>query len=107
MPSYELALVLKKMAHPQTAAVLKRVAVKIMDNKGILFEIMNLGSRKTPFKMTAHGQKFTEARYTCHQLSCLWKLYYYIFFFNNAFAYKYLFGHLGNVFFLFQSATLS
>jgi ribosomal protein S6 len=62
MPSYEAAMILKKMANPQTAAALKRVAQKIMDNNGILFEIQNLGTRNLPFKMASHGHKHMEGR---------------------------------------------
>ena len=62
MPSYELAMVLKKMAKPQTAAALKRIALKIMDTNGILYEIQNLGTRALPHKMACHGNKQTEGR---------------------------------------------
>jgi len=63
MPSYEAALLLRKMGNPETAVVLKRAILKIFDNNGILFGIENLGTRNLPILMRKHGMKHREGRY--------------------------------------------
>jgi len=63
MPSYEVVFLLKKMAKPETATVLKRAAQQIMKNNGILFRIEGLGTRSLPYRMRAHGARHTEGSY--------------------------------------------
>ena len=63
MPSYELAVILRKMSRPETATVLKRVATQIYENKGLLFGIENLGQRKLPYRIRNHGNWNDEGRY--------------------------------------------
>jgi len=63
MPSYELAVILRKMTRPETATVLKRIATQIYDNNGLLFGIENLGQRKLPYRIRNHGMWNTEGSY--------------------------------------------
>jgi len=62
MPSYEASFILRTMGRPDTANVLKRIALKIIDSRGLLFKVENLGSRKLPHAIRAHGMKCLDGR---------------------------------------------
>jgi len=63
MPSYELMVVLKKLARPDLVGALKRVSSLIYRSNGYLFDIQNLGTRPLPFKIRSHKAWNTEASY--------------------------------------------
>ncbi|OXA57821.1 probable 28S ribosomal protein S6, mitochondrial [Folsomia candida] len=60
MPSYELSILMRKLGQPETANVLKRAALNIFKNKGVLFGIENLGTRTLPHKIASFGKRYTE-----------------------------------------------
>lgn len=57
MPRYELALILKAMQRPETAAALKRTLEALMDRGAIVRNLENLGERALPYKISAHNQQ--------------------------------------------------
>nr|XP_026249344.1 28S ribosomal protein S6, mitochondrial isoform X2 [Urocitellus parryii] len=57
MPRYELALILKAMQRPETAAALKRTIEALMDKGAIVRNLENLGERVLPYKIFAHSQQ--------------------------------------------------
>ncbi|XP_006886850.1 PREDICTED: uncharacterized protein LOC102846900 [Elephantulus edwardii] len=63
MPRYELALILKAMQRPETAAALKRMIEALMDRGAIVRNLENLGERPLPYRMAAHNQKHTRGGY--------------------------------------------
>ncbi|XP_047421297.1 28S ribosomal protein S6, mitochondrial isoform X2 [Sciurus carolinensis] len=63
MPRYELALILKAMQRPETAAALKRTIEALMDRGAIVRNLENLGERALPYKMSAHSQQHRKAGY--------------------------------------------
>ncbi len=62
MPSYECMILMRKLGRPETANVLKRTALNIYKNKGVLFGIENLGTRLLPYKISSFGKRYTEGR---------------------------------------------
>ncbi|XP_055273309.1 28S ribosomal protein S6, mitochondrial [Moschus berezovskii] len=63
MPRYELALILKAMQRPETAAALKRTLEALMDRGAVVRSLENLGERALPYKMSAHSQQHTRGGY--------------------------------------------
>ncbi|XP_006862612.1 PREDICTED: 28S ribosomal protein S6, mitochondrial [Chrysochloris asiatica] len=63
MPRYELALILKAMQRPETAAALKRTLEALMDRGAIVRNLENLGERALPYRISAHSQKHTRGGY--------------------------------------------
>lgn len=63
MPRYELALILKAMQRPETAAALKRTLEALMDRGAVVRSLENLGERALPYKMSAHSQRHTRGGY--------------------------------------------
>nr|XP_010588728.1 28S ribosomal protein S6, mitochondrial [Loxodonta africana] len=63
MPRYELALILKAMRRPETAAALKRTIEALMDRGAIVRNLENLGERALPYKMSTHNQQHTRGGY--------------------------------------------
>lgn len=63
MPRYELALILKAMQRPETAAALKRTLEALMDRGAVVRSLENLGERTLPYKMSAHSQRHTRGGY--------------------------------------------
>ncbi|XP_048960482.1 28S ribosomal protein S6, mitochondrial [Canis lupus dingo] len=57
MPRYELALILKAMQRPETAAALKRTLEALMDRGAIVRHLENLGDRALPYRISAHNQR--------------------------------------------------
>ncbi|XP_023373214.1 28S ribosomal protein S6, mitochondrial isoform X1 [Otolemur garnettii] len=63
MPRYELALILKAMQRPETAAALKRTLEALMDRGAVVRGLENLGERTLPYKISAHSQRHTRGGY--------------------------------------------
>ncbi|XP_061546360.1 28S ribosomal protein S6, mitochondrial [Phycodurus eques] len=63
MPRYELALILKAMQRPETAAALRRTVESLMERGAVVRDMENLGERLLPFVMTKHNQKHHRASY--------------------------------------------
>ncbi|TSN48512.1 Prosaposin [Bagarius yarrelli] len=61
MPRYELALVLKAMQRPETAATLKRTVETLMERGAVVRNLENLGERRLPYKIRKHNQRHTHA----------------------------------------------
>eukprot|EP00076_Gallus_gallus_P041423 XP_025006961.1 28S ribosomal protein S6, mitochondrial isoform X2 [Gallus gallus] len=57
MPRYELALILKAMQRPETAAVLKRTVEALMERGAIVRNLENLGERALPYKISKHNHR--------------------------------------------------
>ncbi|XP_028612162.1 28S ribosomal protein S6, mitochondrial [Grammomys surdaster] len=63
MPRYELALILKAMRRPETAAALKRTLESLMDRGAIVRNLENLGERVLPYRISSHSQKHSRGGY--------------------------------------------
>lgn len=63
MPSYELSLILRKMARSELIDALKRTGIMILKKECVLKKIENLGARSLPHKMSVHGQVHKEGNY--------------------------------------------
>nr|XP_059865988.1 small ribosomal subunit protein bS6m [Delphinus delphis] len=63
MPRYELALILKAMQRPETAAALKRTLETLMDRGAVVRNLENLGERALPYRISAHSQQHTRGGY--------------------------------------------
>ncbi|XP_068401800.1 small ribosomal subunit protein bS6m [Eschrichtius robustus] len=63
MPRYELALILKAMQRPETAAALKRTLETLMDRGAVVRNLENLGERALPYRISAHSQRHTRGGY--------------------------------------------
>ncbi|XP_035401756.1 28S ribosomal protein S6, mitochondrial isoform X2 [Cygnus atratus] len=63
MPRYELALILKAMQRPETAAVLKRTVEALMEKGAIVRNLENLGERALPYKISKHKQRHRRGGY--------------------------------------------
>ncbi|XP_013781081.1 probable 28S ribosomal protein S6, mitochondrial [Limulus polyphemus] len=63
MPSYELAVILRKMSRPELVTTLKRTGQAIFEKGGIIRKIENLGTRELPYRMRVHNHSHTEGSY--------------------------------------------
>lgn len=63
MPRYELALILKAMQRPETAAALRRTVETLMERGAVVRDLENLGDRLLPYKMTKHNQRHSRGTY--------------------------------------------
>ncbi|XP_069642204.1 small ribosomal subunit protein bS6m [Haliaeetus albicilla] len=63
MPRYELALILKAMQRPETAAVLKRTVEALMERGAIVRNLENLGERSLPYKISKHKERHRRGGY--------------------------------------------
>ncbi|XP_040568643.1 small ribosomal subunit protein bS6m [Lepeophtheirus salmonis] len=62
MPTYELNLVLRKMARPETVSALQRAASLIL-NEGYIRKMESLGERKFPQMTELKGERLSEGTY--------------------------------------------
>ncbi|XP_036099723.1 28S ribosomal protein S6, mitochondrial [Molossus molossus] len=63
MPRYELALILKAMQRPETAAALKRTVEALMDRGAVVRDLESLGQRALPYAISAHSQRHSRGGY--------------------------------------------
>ncbi|XP_053076578.1 28S ribosomal protein S6, mitochondrial isoform X3 [Acinonyx jubatus] len=70
MPRYELALILKAMQRPETAAALKRTIEALMDRGAVVRSLENLGDRALPYKISAHSQRHSRGGSPLRQVVC-------------------------------------
>nr|XP_033803382.1 28S ribosomal protein S6, mitochondrial [Geotrypetes seraphini] len=63
MTRYELALILKAMQRPETAAVLKRTVEALMKYGAVVRNLENLGERSLPYKICKHSHRHYRGGY--------------------------------------------
>ncbi|TRZ10199.1 hypothetical protein HGM15179_016910 [Zosterops borbonicus] len=63
MPRYELALIVKAMQRPETAAVLKRTVEALMERGAVVRNLENLGERSLPYKISKHKERHKRGGY--------------------------------------------
>ncbi|XP_042357740.1 28S ribosomal protein S6, mitochondrial [Plectropomus leopardus] len=63
MPRYELALILKVMQRPETAAAVRRTVETLMERGAVVRDLENLGERTLPYKMNKHNEKHSRGTY--------------------------------------------
>ncbi|KAM7065168.1 small ribosomal subunit protein bS6m [Acridotheres tristis] len=63
MPRYELALIVKAMQRPETAAVLKRSIEALLERGAIVRNLENLGERSLPYKISKHKERHKRGGY--------------------------------------------
>ncbi|XP_041803810.1 28S ribosomal protein S6, mitochondrial [Chelmon rostratus] len=63
MPRYELALILKAMQRPETAAALQRTVKTLMERGAVVRDLENLGEKLLPYKITKHNERHIRGTY--------------------------------------------
>ncbi|KAM9365677.1 small ribosomal subunit protein bS6m isoform 1-T3 [Pholidichthys leucotaenia] len=63
MPRYEMALILKAMQRPETAAVLRRTVETLMARGAVVRDLESLGERRLPYRITKHNQSHSRGSY--------------------------------------------
>ncbi|CAL9688062.1 unnamed protein product [Knipowitschia caucasica] len=63
MPRYELALILKALQRPETAAAVRRTVETLMERGAVVRNLENLGERLLPYKISKHNQRHEKGTY--------------------------------------------
>ncbi|CAL8300047.1 unnamed protein product [Merluccius merluccius] len=63
MPRYELALILKAMQRPETAATLRRTVETLLERGAVVRDVESLGERLLPYKVSKHDQRHVRGAY--------------------------------------------
>jgi len=63
MPTYEMTIIMRKMAHPNLVSAVKRAADEIYINGGYIRKMQSLGTRTLPNLKVAKGSKHQEGTY--------------------------------------------
>uniref|UniRef100_A0A3B3YXZ4 Small ribosomal subunit protein bS6m n=1 Tax=Poecilia mexicana TaxID=48701 RepID=A0A3B3YXZ4_9TELE len=70
MPRYELALILKAMQRPETAAAVRRTVETLMERGAVVRNLENMGERLLPYKMTKHNERHSRGTYFLVDFYC-------------------------------------
>jgi len=63
MPTYEMTVIMRKMAQPSLVSAVKRVADEVYVGGGYIRNIQSLGTKPLPNKKYSKGLKHTEGTY--------------------------------------------
>ncbi|RMX55383.1 hypothetical protein pdam_00010158 [Pocillopora damicornis] len=63
MPEYELALIAKRLTKEGFSSMLRRTALFIINEGGVVKKMENLGEQELPHRMRAHHEWNTHGRY--------------------------------------------
>ncbi|XP_014013464.1 small ribosomal subunit protein bS6m [Salmo salar] len=63
MPRYELALIVKAMQRPETAALLRRTVETLMERGAVVRGLENLGEKLLPYKISKHNERHSRGGY--------------------------------------------
>ncbi|XP_069745096.1 small ribosomal subunit protein bS6m [Narcine bancroftii] len=63
MPRYELAVILKAMQRPETAAALRRTVEALLENGAVVRNLESLGERTLPYKISKHNLRHNRGGY--------------------------------------------
>ncbi|XP_071379047.1 small ribosomal subunit protein bS6m [Centroberyx affinis] len=63
MPRYELAVILKAMQRPETAAALRRTVETLMERGAVVRGLENMGERLLPYRISKHNQRHSRGAY--------------------------------------------
>jgi len=63
MPSYELTLIMRNMAHPELVQAIKKASCEIYKSGGYIRQIQSLGFRTLPNLKVSKGRKHREGTY--------------------------------------------
>ncbi len=60
---YELSMILRPATKPELVNILKKVCTSLLEQQNVIMGMENMGERKLPYPINAHGEKFHHGRY--------------------------------------------